>query len=107
VFELFLASIAFISLLAAAFGGLLLKIRSKTLAERNEQAVVLLTNIFVVMTSLMLGLMMNAARNTLDTNERNVHALAVDLILLDRGIARWARKPTSLINIWSNMSSYR
>lgn len=36
------------------------------------------------MTSLVLGLMMNSAKNTLETDNRNVHTLATDLILLDR-----------------------
>lgn len=36
------------------------------------------------MTSLVLGLMMNSAKNTLELSERNVDALATDLILLDR-----------------------
>jgi hypothetical protein len=36
------------------------------------------------MTSLILGLMMNTAKNTLETNDQNIHALATQLILLDR-----------------------
>jgi hypothetical protein len=44
----------------------------------------LLANIFVVMTSLVLGLMMNSAKNTLETANHNIHALATDIILLDR-----------------------
>jgi hypothetical protein len=41
-------------------------------------------NIFVVMTSLVLGLMLYSAKNTLETANHNVHALATDIILLDR-----------------------
>jgi hypothetical protein len=36
------------------------------------------------MTSLLLGLMMNSAKNTLETNNRNIRSLAIELILLDR-----------------------
>ena len=41
----------------------------------------LVVNLFVVMTSLVLGLMMNSARNTLETNNRNIRTLATDIIL--------------------------
>lgn len=44
----------------------------------------LVANILVVMTSLALGLMLNSAKNTFETDNRNIHALATDLILLDR-----------------------
>jgi hypothetical protein len=44
----------------------------------------LVNNIFVVMASLALGLMLNSAKNTFETNQRNIHALATSLILLDR-----------------------
>jgi len=36
------------------------------------------------MTSLVLGLMLNSAKNTFETNNRNIHALATEIILLDR-----------------------
>jgi hypothetical protein len=52
--------------------------------EDTKATVRLVANLFVVMTSLVLGLMMNSAKNTLETDNRNVHALGTDLILLDR-----------------------
>jgi hypothetical protein len=52
--------------------------------EDTKTTVRLVANLFVVMTSLVLGLMMNSAKNTLETDNRNVHALGTDLILLDR-----------------------
>jgi len=44
----------------------------------------LVGNLFVVMTSLLLGLMLNSAKNTFETNNRNIRALATELVLLDR-----------------------
>lgn len=52
--------------------------------DRTGEAVRLAANLFVVMTSLILGLMMNTAKNTRETNDQNIHALATQLILLDR-----------------------
>jgi hypothetical protein len=84
--ELFVAIATFLCLLCAAVGGLLgsAKLRSRHLEDDTNATVRLIANIFVVMTSLVLSLMMNSARNTLELNERNVDALATDLILLDR-----------------------
>jgi hypothetical protein len=71
--------------MAAALGGLLGgSLRPGRGQEDTKTTVRLVANLFVVMTSLVLGLMMNSAKNTLETDNRNVHALATDLILLDR-----------------------
>lgn len=43
-----------------------------------------IANIFVVMTSLVLGLMLNSAKGTFESVDRNVHAISTDIILLDR-----------------------
>jgi hypothetical protein len=73
-------------LLGAAFVGLFAnaKLGSRHLQDDTNATVRLVANIFVVMTSLVLGLMMNSARNTLAANEHNVQTLATELILLDR-----------------------
>jgi hypothetical protein len=71
--------------MAAALGGLLgAAMRPGRGQEDTKTTVRLVANLFVVMTSLVLGLMMNSAKNTLETDNRNVHALGTDLILLDR-----------------------
>jgi len=62
-------------------------------------------NLFVVMTSLVLGLMMNSTKDTFETNNRDIRTLATDLILLDR-IMR-ARKPRTPVGIWLNTSRPR
>ena len=83
--ELPAAVLTFVCLTAAALAGLFGAAihRSPTQDDINT-TVRLVANIFVVMTSLVLGLMLNSAKNTFETDNRNVHALATDLILLDR-----------------------
>jgi hypothetical protein len=71
--------------MAAALVGLFVDaIRPARGQEDTKTTVRLVANLFVVMTSLVLGLMMNSAKNTLETDNRNVHALSTDFILLDR-----------------------
>jgi hypothetical protein len=83
--ELSTAFVTFVCLMAAALGGLLgAVVRSNRSQDDTKTTVRLVANLFVVMTSLVLGLTMNSAKNTLETDNRNVHALATDLILLDR-----------------------
>src|SRR5262249_46234425 len=43
-------------------------------------------NIFVVMTSLVIGLMINSAKNTFEAVDHNVHDIATEMILLDRAL---------------------
>jgi hypothetical protein len=70
------------------FGGFLgAAVRSGRSQDDTKSTVRLAANLFVVMTSLVLGLMMNSAKNTLETDNRNVHAAsAIDLIILDRTV---------------------
>jgi hypothetical protein len=43
-----------------------------------------MARLFITMTGLLLALMLNSAKNTLETNNRNIRSLATELILLDR-----------------------
>lgn len=53
--------------------------------QDDTHAVVrLIANIFVVMTSLVLGLMISSAKGRFDAVNRDVHSYATELILLDR-----------------------
>lgn len=92
--NLLVTVVMFMCLLAAGFGGLFsnVKLNSRLLQDDTNATVRLIANIFVVMTSLTLGLMINAANTTFQTNERNVHALATELILLDRTMRGIGRK---------------
>src|SRR4030095_13931641 len=49
----------------------------------------LAANIFVVTTSLVLGLLLNSAKNTFAAVDRNVHDFATELILLDRSLRQY------------------
>lgn len=69
----------------AAFVGLFGATAGKGRPQSEVHATIgLVANILVVMTSLALGLMLNSAKNTFEEDNRNIHALATDLILLDR-----------------------
>src|SRR6516165_3584184 len=82
---LIVAVLTFLSVLGAALLGLFTKTRLPSLHVDDTTTVVrLVGNLFVVMTSLLLGLMLNSAKNTFETNNRNIRALATELILLDR-----------------------
>jgi hypothetical protein len=59
---------------------------------------ILVATLFVVMTSLVLGLMINSAKNRFEAIDRDLHAFATNLILLDRMMRdligeRWHDKP--------------
>ncbi|TIS11462.1 MAG: hypothetical protein E5X07_40805, partial [Mesorhizobium sp.] len=49
----------------------------------------LAANLFMVMSSLVLGLMINSAKNTFESINVNVHTFATDLILLDRTLRHY------------------
>jgi len=85
----FLAPIVtFVCLIAAAVAGAVVEVRlpSRRAAEDTVALVRIALNIFVVITSIVVGLMLNSAKNTFETNSRNIHALATELILLDRNL---------------------
>jgi len=81
------AVLASLSVLGAGLLGRLFsetRLLSRHVQDDTKSVVRLVTNLFVVMTSLLLSLMLNSAKNTLETNNRNIRALATELILLDR-----------------------
>jgi hypothetical protein len=80
------AILAFLSMMGAALFGFLSKTRlpSEPLQDDTNSVVRLVANLFVVMTALVLGLMLNSAKNTFETNSRDLRTLATELILLDR-----------------------
>jgi hypothetical protein len=56
--------------------------------DDTNSVVRLVANIFVVMTSLVLGLMVNSSKGTFEAVDRNVHSIATEMILLDRALRR-------------------
>ncbi len=89
--EILIGIATFLCLVVASIGSL---VGSAKLAARyrdpdTDRVVKLAANIFVVTTSLVLGLLLNSAKNTYESVDRNVHGLATDLILLDRSLRHY------------------
>jgi len=80
------AVLAFLAMMGAALAGFLSKKRlpSEQVQDDTNNVVGLVASLFVVMTSLVLGLMLNSAKDTFETNNRDIRTLATELILLDR-----------------------
>ena len=57
--------------------------------DDTNNVVRLAANLFGVMTSLVLGLMINSAKNTFESIDHNVHAYATEMILLDRTLRQY------------------
>ena len=84
--ELLVAASALSGMLGAAYVGFKIH-ENYFLAEehdKTQEMIGLISNIFVVVTSLVLGLMLNSAKNTFELNNNNVRTLASQIILLDR-----------------------
>lgn len=84
--EALIALVIFLCLIAASLGCLYCHERLPPHHRQDDtQAVIrLVATLFVVMTSLVLGLMLNSAKNRFEAIDRDVHAFATNLILLDR-----------------------
>ena len=89
--DVLLAVGTFLLLVFVALGTL---VASERLPERyrHEDTINLIrlaANIFVVASSLVLGLLINSAKNSFEAVNRNVHVFATDLILLDRTLRQY------------------
>ena len=75
-----------VALVVAALGSRALyeRLPERHRVTETENIVRLIANIFVVLASLVLGLMINSARTTFDGVDKAVHAYATQIILLDR-----------------------
>lgn len=84
--EILVALLVFFLLAAASLGCLVLhvKLPPHHRQDDTQASIRLVASIFVVMTSLVLGLMINTAKNKFDAINRDVHTFATQLILLDR-----------------------
>jgi Protein of unknown function (DUF4239) len=89
--QMLVAAAIFLCLVAASLGSLVVSDRlpARYRQDDTQNIVRLAANIFVVTTSLVLGLLFNSARNTFEAVDRNVHAFATDLILLDRSLRHY------------------
>ena len=84
--EEIVAPLIFLCLAAASLGTLALQHRlpSHHREDDTQNVVRLIANFFVVMTSLVMGLLINSAKNTLESVDRNIHTYAAAMIVLDR-----------------------
>jgi hypothetical protein len=84
--EALFALVVFCCLAGASLGALVLhaKLPAQQREEDTQGVVRLIANIFVVMTSLVLGLMISSAKGRYDAVNRDVHTFAIGLIMLDK-----------------------
>ncbi|KRE00286.1 hypothetical protein ASE63_09440 [Bosea sp. Root381] len=84
--EVRIAVFVFVCLTAASLGTLFLyeRLPSHQRQDDTHAVVRLIANTFMVMTSLVLGLMISSAKGRFDAVNRDVHSYATELILLDR-----------------------
>ena len=89
--------IVLVCLLAASLGSRALyeRIPERHRIAETEAVVRLFASFFVVMTSLVISLMLNQARNTLESADKGVHAYAVQLILFDRAMRHYGVDETA------------
>jgi hypothetical protein len=89
--EIGIAILIFLCLSGASLGCLATYERLPAHHRHDEtyNLVRVVANIFVVMTSLVLGLTINSAKNTFESIDYNVHAFATEMILLDRTLRRY------------------
>jgi hypothetical protein len=94
--EFLAAFLIFLCLLAASLGCLAVydKLPRHHREEETYNVVRLTAGIFVVMTSLVLGLLINSAKNKFEANDRNLRALATELILLERTLRQYGPDAT-------------
>lgn len=90
-FEVAAPILIFIALLTASFGALALYERLPRDWQHVETHDVIhaATRLFVIMTSLVLGFMMNSAKNTFEAHDHAIHAYATQMILLDKTLQRY------------------
>lgn len=89
--EALVAAAIFLCLVAASIGTLVVSERlpARYREDETHNAVRHVASIFVVTTSLLLGLLLNSAKSTFEAVDRNVHAFATDLVLLDRSLRNY------------------
>lgn len=87
----------FVCLLVASLGSRALyeRLPKRHRVSETETVVRLFAAFFVVMTGLVIGLLLNQAKNTLDAADKGVHAYAVQLILFDRAMRHYGAEETA------------
>jgi hypothetical protein len=95
--DIIVGVVVFVCLLGASLGSRALyeRLPKRHRVGETETVVRLFASFFVVMTSLVIGLMLNQAKNTLDSADKGVHAYAVQLILFDRAMRNYGAEQTA------------
>ncbi len=95
--DFLIAFLIFAALAGASLGSRALydRIPKRHRAAQTEDLVRLFASLFVVMASLVVGLMLNTAKNTYESVDTNVHAYATEIILLDRTLKRYGAADTA------------
>lgn len=80
--------VTFACLMGGALVGGFINVRlpSRHLADETVGIVRLAANVFIVMTSVVISLMLASAKDTYEANTRAIHDLATEVILLDRDL---------------------
>ncbi len=93
----------FVSLLFASLWMMRLypKLSARHRDEDTNTVVRLVANVFVVMTSLVFGLMINSAKNTFESIDANMHAYATSLIIFDRTLRTYGDSAQDTRNVLS------
>jgi hypothetical protein len=86
--EFFIAAAVFGALVAATLGSLVLCRRLPEHHRKDDTHAVIkvAATVFILMASVLLGLLVNSVRNTFDTADKTLHAFATEIILLDRAL---------------------
>lgn len=89
--ETVIALLVCVALIAASLGSRALydRIPERHRPSQAEDVVRLIASIFVVLASLVLGLMISSAKTTFESIDRAVHTYATQLILLDRTMRQY------------------
>lgn len=89
--EITIAVVVFICLIVASLGSLTIhhRLPDEYRSDDTQTIVRLIATFFIIMTSLVLGLMVNAAKNTFESVDRSLHAYAANLIILDRTLRQY------------------
>ena len=100
------ALLAFLSMIGAAILGLFIKKRrpAEHLQDNTSTVVELLAGLFVVMTSLVLGFMINSAKDTFAANDRTFILWRLTSSCWIEPYRDWDRRPRTLVVIWLNTS---
>lgn len=103
--EIIVSTVTFLLLNGAALASVILypRLRASHRDDETNTVVRLVANIFVVMTSLVFGLMINSSKNTFESLDKDIHTYATQLILFDRSLEFYGQ---STDDIRSSLAAY-